>query len=268
MPVKREPKWLKAAKAGGFSSSLGSVKPDFVSRALSRAGALPAALAEQAVRAGRVKVNHRVVTEPFAPLPPNAKVQLDGKTIEVGPTTKVLAFHKPKNMVVNGTDKNGGQTVFNALVELLPFELQGFGWLAVGRLDRDTTGLLLFTNDEQFVAHATSPETHLPKTYLVTVAGQVSDEKLATLRRGVTYEGFTTKPAKAELRSPGVLALTLTEGKFHQVKRMVNEVNLATLELHRESVGAFVLDVPLGQMRPLTDDEIQEQLGYRPRHRP
>lgn len=265
MARQREPKWLKAAKAGGHAAP-NTPKPDFISRALSRAGVLPSAQAEEAVQANRVKVNGRAVHEPFAPLPVGAKVQLDGTFVDVAPTTRVLAFHKPKNTVVNGQDRDG-ETVFNALIALLPLSLQGYGWLAVGRLDRDTTGLLLFTNDEQFVAHATSPETHLPKRYLVTVAGQVTDEKLATLRRGVTYDDFTAKPAKAALRSPGVLELTLTEGKFHQVKRMVNEVNLATLELYREAVGEYVLDVPLGTFRELTEDEITNQLGYTPRHR-
>jgi 23S rRNA pseudouridine2605 synthase/16S rRNA pseudouridine516 synthase len=266
MARQREPKWLKAAKAGGFVHP-GAPKADFVSRALSRAGVMPSNQAEAAVIAGRVKVNGRVMHEPFAPLPVGAKVQVDGTVYDVTPTTKVLAFHKSKNMVVNGTDDEGGTTVFNALIDVLPLALRGFGWLAVGRLDRDTTGLLLFTNDEQFVSHATSPETHLPKVYLVTVAGQVTEEKLATLRRGVTYDGFTSKPAKAVLRAPGVLALTLTEGKFHQVKRMVNEVNLATLELHREAVGEHVLDVPLNAFRELTEDEILNQLGYTPRQR-
>ncbi len=266
MPRQHEPKWLKAAKAGAFSQP-DSPKADFISRALSRAGVMPSGQAEEAVKAGRVKVNGRLMHEPFAPLPVGAKVQVDGTVYDVTPTTKVLAFHKPKNMVVNGSDNEGGTTVFNALIDLLPFALRGYGWLAVGRLDRDTTGLLLFTNDEQFVAHATSPETHLPKVYLVTVAGQVTEEKLATLRRGVTYGDFTAKPAKATLRSPGVLALTLTEGKFHQVKRMVNEVNLATLELHREAVGEHVLDIPIGTFRELTDDEVTNELGYVPRHR-
>lgn len=227
---------------------------------------MPSAQAEEAVRAGRVRVSGRVVREPFAPLPPQAKVQIDGVVVELAPTTKVLAFHKPKNMVVSGQDPAGGTTVFNALSAILPAQLQGYGWLAVGRLDRDTTGLLLFTNDEQFVAHATSPQTHLPKRYLVTVAGQVTDEKLAVLRQGVTYDGFTAKPARAQLRSPGVLELTLTEGKFHQVKRMVNEVNLATLELFREAIGDYVLDVPAGAFRALNDDEMTKLLGYLPRH--
>ncbi len=264
----REPKWLKAAKAGAFSSpSKATPKLDFVSRALSRAGLLPGIEAEAAVREGRVRVNGQAVREPFAPLPVGAKVQLDGAVVDVRPTTRVLAFHKPVDCVVSGHDPEGGRTVFEVLGATLPKALRGFGWLAVGRLDRDTTGLLLFTNDEQFVAHATAPETHLPKRYLVTVAGTVTEDKLAHLRRGITYDDVTTKPAKAELRAPGLLELTLTEGKFHQVKRMVNEVHLATLGLHREAVGDLVLDVPSGAFRELSDDEVATKLNYVPRQR-
>lgn len=262
MRRRKEPKWLQAAKVRGGVTPAG----DFLSRALSRAGVLPTDEAERAIREGRVTVDGKVATVVVAPLEAGAKVALDGEVVDVRPTTRVLAFHKPKGLVVDGRDREGIGTVFERLHALLPPALRGYGWLAVGRLDRDTTGLLFFTNDERFVAHATDPETKLPKRYVATVSGRVSDAKLERLREGVELEDFHTQPALAERRGQHVVALTLTEGKFHQVKRMLGAVGLATLELHREAVGEYVVDVPLDTLRELTDDEVERLLFYRPRH--
>lgn len=262
MRRRKEPKWLQAAKARGGVADEG----DFLSRALSRAGVLPPIEAERAIRDGRVTVNGKVTTVVVAPLEPEDVVVVDGERVDVRPTTRVLAFHKPKGLVVDGRDPEGIGTVFERLHALVPPELRGFGWLAVGRLDRDTTGLLFFTNDERFVAHATDPETKLPKRYVATVSGKVSDAKLETLRAGVELDDFTTQPAQAERRGERQVVLTLTEGKFHQVKRMLGAVGLATLELHREAVGTYVIDVELDALRELTDAEVQGLLGYRPRH--
>ncbi|MDP3233375.1 MAG: pseudouridine synthase [Myxococcales bacterium] len=262
MRRRKEPKWLLAAKERGGVTEDG----DFLSRALSRAGVLPTQEAERAIREGRVSVNGKVATVVVAPLDEGAKVELDGDVVDVRPTTRVLAFHKPKGLVVDGRDREGIGTVFERLHALLPKELRGYGWLAVGRLDRDTTGLLFFTNDERFVAHATDPETKLPKRYVATVSGKVSDAKLERLRNGIELEDFRSVPAKAERRSEHDVALTLTEGKFHQVKRMLGAVGLATLELHREAVGEYVIDVPIDTLREMTDEEVERLLGYRPRH--
>jgi pseudouridine synthase len=201
-----------------------------------------------------------------APLEDGDVVAVDGERVDVRPTTRVLAFHKPKGLVVDGRDPEGVGTVFERLHALLPPELRGFGWLAVGRLDRDTTGLLFFTNDERFVAHATDPASKLPKRYVATVSGRISDAKLKALREGIALDDFTTQPAGAERRGERQVALTLTEGKFHQVKRMLGAVGLVTLELHREAVGDYVVDVALDTLRELADAEVEGLLGYRPRH--
>jgi len=263
MRRRKEPKWLQAAKARGGVSETG----DFLSRALSRAGVLPPQEAERAIREGRVAVDGKVVKVVVAPLEDGAVVELDGDRVDVRPSTRVLAFHKPKGLIVDARDPEGVGTVFERLHELLPTELRGYGWLAVGRLDRDTTGLLFFTNDERFVAHATDPDTKLPKRYVATVSGKISDVKLERLREGVDLGDFESQPAAAERRGLDQVVLTLTEGKFHQVKRMLGAVGLATLELHREAVGEYVIDVPVDSLRELRDDEIEELLGYQPRQR-
>jgi 23S rRNA pseudouridine2605 synthase/16S rRNA pseudouridine516 synthase len=239
---------------------------DWLARALSRAGALPFREAEAAVQAGRVTVDGKVIKAPHAPVTATSRVAVDGKPVDVRPTTRVLMFHKPAGLVTAGSDAEGEGTVFEALLRALPPELTGYGWHAVGRLDRDTTGLLLFTNDERFVAHATRPETHLPKRYVARVGAAVTEEKLARLREGVEVEpGVVSKPAQARARGEDAVELVLTEGRYHQVKRMLNAVGLPTLALHREAVGALALDVAEGALREVTAEELREALSYEPR---
>jgi 23S rRNA pseudouridine2605 synthase/16S rRNA pseudouridine516 synthase len=244
-----------------------SEKPDWLSRALARAGVLPVEEAEDAVRAGRVTLNGRQVRQPLAPVPPGAVVKVDGHRVSVEPVTRVLAFHKPPGCVTSTKDREGKQpTVFELLVPTLPQELASFGWHAIGRLDRDTTGLLLFTNDERLVTHATAPETKLPRRYVAAVHGQATDARLEPLRQGVTLDDGPARPAKVRLREPGVVELTITEGRNHQVKRMLGAVGLPVKALHREAVGRVELgDVPQGGWRLVEDAEVREALGYTPR---
>ena len=260
----KTPRWLQAART---SDAPPVAKPDWLSRALARAGALSLKEAEAAIAEGRVRVDGKKVLEPFSPLRAGSKVSLDGKEVDVAAATRVVLFHKPAGVVTSDHDPKKVGTVFQRLGQVLPPELQGFGWHAVGRLDRDTTGLLLFTNDERFVAHATSPETRLEKRYLARVSGQITEAKLALLRSGVELEDGPTRPAGARVREDGRVELTLTEGRHHQVKRMLGALGLPVLELHREAIGTLLVDVAVGECRLLSDAEVQTRLGYTPRHR-
>lgn len=225
---------------------------------------MPLREAEEAIRAGRVQVDHRVVTEPLAPVRLEAKVSVDGAACALEWRTRVLMLHKPAGVVTHGSDPQGIGTVFDVLISALgEGPMQRYGWHAVGRLDRDTTGLLLFTNDERFVAHATSPQTHLPKRYVAKVGAKVTDDKLAPLRTGLELDDGPTRPAKAVARGDDVVELTLTEGRFHQVKRMLGAVGLPVLSLHRDAVGSLELDVPVSTLRELTPDEVRDRLGMK-----
>jgi 23S rRNA pseudouridine2605 synthase/16S rRNA pseudouridine516 synthase len=245
----------------------GAVPPgeraDWLARALGRAGVMPRAEAEQVIRAGRVEVGGQVEKEPFAPVSPGVEVRVDGQVRGLEAPVHVLMFHKPAGLVVAGGDPEGVGTVFERLRWVLPEELRGFEWYAVGRLDRDTTGLLLFTNDERVVRHGTSPERHLPKRYVAEVAGRPSEEALARLRRGVVLEEGPTRPAEARLLAPERVELVLTEGRHHQVKRMLAAVGHPVRVLHREAVGGLGLDVPVGSWRMLTEWELEDGLGFR-----
>lgn len=241
---------------------VGKPKPDWLSRALARAGVLPQTEAEEAIQAGRVSVNGRVVKQPLAPVPPGASVRVDGLPVSLQAPTRVLAFHKPAELLTSTVGQHGVGTVYEVLLPQLPPELAGFTWHAVGRLDRGTTGLLLFTNDDKLVAHVTSPGSHLPKRYVATVFSEADEEKVEPLRRGMRLEDEPLRPAKVRLRDAHTVEVTVTEGRHHQVKRMLGEVGLPVRALHREAVGGVELDVPEGSFRPLTEQEVIEGLRY------
>lgn len=255
------PRWLAAARARGSGAP-----GDWLSRALARAGVLPLHEAEQAIRAGRVCLDGREEKSPLAPVLPASRASLDGRDVPLAWRTRVLEFHKPAGLVSHGSDPRGLGTVFAGLRAVLPPGLQGFGWHAVGRLDRDTTGLLLFTNDEKFAAHATAPATHLPKRYVARVGAQPTEAQLERLRAGVLLgDGTSSLPARARVRDDDGLELVLTEGRHHQVKQMLNAVGLSTLSLHREAVGDLELSVSPGGWRALGDDEVRTRLRFEPR---
>ena len=242
----------------------GKPKPDWLSRALARAGALPQKDAEEAIQAGRVSVNGRVVKQPLAPLPPGAAVRLDGLPVSLAVPTRVLAFHKAAELLTSTVGQHGVGTVYEVLLPQLPPELAGFTWHAVGRLDRGTTGLLLFTNDDKLVAHVTSPESKLPKRYVATVFSEADEEKVEPLRRGVPLEDGPALPARVRLRDAHTVEVTVTEGRNHQVKRMLGAVGLPVRALHREAVGGVELDLPEGGFRLLTPQELSEGLRFGP----
>jgi len=131
---------------------------------------------------------------------------------------------------------------------------------AAGRLDIDTTGLVLLTDDGQWSHRITSPRHHCEKTYRVTLESPISDDTAAQFTAGVQLhnEKSLTKPAQLEVITPTDVRLTLSEGRYHQVKRMFAAVGNRVIELHRERIGDIVLDEDLepGEYRALTEDEI------------
>lgn len=240
----------------------GKAKPDWLSRALARAGAFPLAEAENAIRAGRVTINGRTVRQPLAPVPEGAVLRVDGAEIQREVQTRVLAFHKPADLLTSTVGQHRTNTVYDVLLPQLPDELGRYTWHAIGRLDRGTTGLLLFTNDEKLVAHATSPDSHLPKRYVATVQGTADESKVEPLRHGVMLEDGPTRPAKVKLRDEHTVEVIVTEGRNHQVKRMLGAVGLPVRALHREAVGGVELDVPESGFRLLTPEEVTKGLRY------
>lgn len=220
--------------------------------------------AEVAIRDGRVRLRGKVQRQPLAPVRPGDEVRIDGTAVSLEAPVLALQLHKPAGTVTTRRAQHGERTVFDVLLPALPEALARYEWHAAGRLDRNTTGLLVFTNDERLVAHLTKPGHHLPKRYVADVQGTADEARVEPLRRGVALDDGPARPAKVRLLGPSTVELTLTEGRHHQVKRMLAAVKLPVRALRREAVGGVSLDVPAGGWRALSESEIRDGLGFGP----
>ena len=168
-----------------------------------------------------------------------------------------LMMNKPPG-VISATEDHVDQTV----IDLLDPLAQHFKPFPVGRLDKDTEGLLLITNDGQLAHNLLSPKKHVPKTYYAEIDGEVTESDIEAFRQGVDLEdGYVTKPGELVILSSGPkseIELTIQEGKFHQVKRMFESVDKKVTYLKRLSMGSLQLDesLNLGDYRELTEEEL------------
>lgn len=168
-----------------------------------------------------------------------------------------LMLNKPQGVVSAVWDKK-----FKTVIDLVPDEFLHYELFPVGRLDIDTEGLLIITNDGALSHNLLSPKKHIPKTYYAKVLGEVNDNDAAAFKAGVTLDdGYKTKPAELKILNSGEISeieLTITEGKFHQVKRMFESVGKKVEFLKRIKMNALELDenLELGEMRELTEDEL------------
>lgn len=209
--------------------------------------------AKDIIAQGRVTVDGQVVTAPEAKFPPKAAVAVDGRAIDGG--FVYIMLHKPAG-VVSATRDDRERTV----LELLPPELQRRELFPVGRLDKDVTGLLLLTDDGPLAHDLLSPKKHVDKVYRVTVEGTLTQADQAALAAGLTLgDGLVCQGAELALTGePDVGLLTLHEGKYHQVKRMMACLGKPVKRLERLSMGGVALDPALepGQWRALTGEEL------------
>jgi 23S rRNA pseudouridine2605 synthase len=240
---------------GGRHASAGPPGRKELVRVLSRSGLCSRRAAEELVRAGRVSVDGRVTRDPGRPTDARREaVRVDGAPL-VRAATVCIALNKPTDYVTSASDERGRATVYDLLHDV------GAWVVPVGRLDRDTTGLLLLTNDTRLADHVTDPRTHLAKTYRARTARRLSDEELDALRAGVVLDDGPTRPARVrrvEGDSRGTrLEIVLTEGRNRQVRRMVAAVGGSVVELARVSVGPLALgELAPGRWRTLTEDEL------------
>jgi 23S rRNA pseudouridine2605 synthase len=225
-------------------------------RVLSKVGLGSRSEARSWIHARRVSVNGRVVENPDQWIDPaRDKVEFDGVEIRRKRQRYVLLY-KPTGYLTTYRDPEGRKTVYDLLGEVDEFVAP------VGRLDKDTSGLLILTNDTQFAERLTNPEYHVEKTYLVKCASLLSDEALQALRDGVELEDGPTRPAEAKrIRDTAVrtfLELTLTEGRNRQVRRMIEAVGSRVLKLVRLRIGTVGLGaLQIGDHRELTPDEVR-----------
>lgn len=255
-PARSEP------SRAGAAHPTSEAHTDWIGRALPRSGILSQDDATRAIREGRVSLDGRVVTQPMTLLRPGTTVRVDGQKVDLTVRTLTLMFHKPAGCLTSTRMQRLVPTVFDLLLPSLTSRLAAFHWHAVGRLDKDTTGLLLFTNDERLVGYVTSPDSRIPKRYVARVQGGAEEAKVDPLRRGIQLEDGPTRPAKVEIRDAKTVEVELTEGRHHQVKRLLGAVGLPVNALHRAAVGALELDVPEGAWREVTENEVREKLGF------
>jgi pseudouridine synthase len=225
-------------------------------RILSKAGLCSRRQARELVAQGRVSLNGAVVRDPETWCDPERDdVRVDGVRVRRSAPVYVV-LHKPRAYLTTRTDPEGRRTVYELLTGL-------DAWVVpVGRLDGDTSGLLLFTNDTRFADLVTDPASHVPKTYVVTARPRLEAAQLEMLARGLELEDGPTRPASVvKLGDRGRstrFAITITEGRNRQVRRMVRAVGSRVARLHRSRVGPLELgDLPLGAWRVLTPAEVR-----------
>lgn len=223
-------------------------------RVLSKAGIGSRTEARGWIQAGRVAVNGRAVRDPDQWIDlERDRVSLDGKPlVRKGPL--YLLLYKPKGYLTTYTDPEGRPTIYDLLQTVDRYVSP------VGRLDLDTSGLLLLTNDNDFAERMTNPDYKMPKTYLVKASSYLSDEQLDSLRRGIELRDGMTRPARVDrIREAGgktVFEITITEGRNRQVRRMVEALESKVLKLVRVAIGPLRIgDLQIGTFRELTAAE-------------
>jgi len=219
---------------------------------LAHAGVASRRAAEQLIAEGRVTVGGAIVTDPARDVDERSDVAFDGEPLRREESHVVYAVHKPAGVVSTAQDTHGRQTVVDLVKD--PRRLY-----PVGRLDADTTGLILLTNDGELANRLTHPRFEVPKTYRASLGGSaISDRALRALRTGVVLEDGITAPARVRRLAPHTLELTIHEGRKRQVKRMLEEVGHPVVALERVAFGPLRLgELEMGAYRELSRVEIE-----------
>jgi 23S rRNA pseudouridine2605 synthase len=218
---------------------------------LAHAGVASRRAAERIIAEGRVTIGGEVVTDPARDVDETSRVALDGRTVEPEPH-EVHALNKPAGVVSTARDTHGRPTV----VQLVRSPRRLY---PVGRLDADTTGLILLTNDGELAERLTHPRYGVKKVYRARVQpARLSPRALEALRQGVQLDDGHTAPAQVRQPAPGVLELTIREGRKRQVRRMVEAVGHRVVELERVAFGPLGLrGLEPGKSRRLTKSEVE-----------
>lgn len=227
-----------------------------VARVLSKLGVCSRSEAARWVLAGRVGVDGRIVRDPEFPVVQGKhRISVDGNPVGVGERL-YLMLNKPRGLLTTTSDEQGRDTVYRC------FDGAGLPWLGpVGRLDKASEGLLLFTNDPEWAAAITDPERGPDKTYHVQIDCIPDEARLASLRRGVMSDGTFLRAKSAALLRAGEknawLEIELDEGRNRQIRRLLEAFDIRVLRLVRVAIGPLALgDLAKGAWRPLTRDEI------------
>ncbi len=212
-------------------------------------------LARDMIRRGRVSVDGIVVTRPETKISGSAAVAIDGKAL---PSSKYIyiMMNKPAGVLSSTQDRQ-----HRTVIDILPDELKVRGLFPVGRLDKDTTGLLILTNDGDFAHSVISPRRHVKKRYLAQTEGTPTQQDALRFEEGLTLaDGTRCMPSKLEVIGENLCIVTVEEGKYHQVKRMLAACGTPVKSLHRISIGGLELGNCLAESayRVLTEEDLEQ----------
>lgn len=221
-----------------------------IAKFLARAGVASRRESERLIEAGRVALNGTIVTRPAPLIGGNDVLAVDDKVIAVPEPTRIWRYHKPAGLVTTARDPEGRPTVFAALPKVLPRVV------SVGRLDINTEGLLLLTNDGGLARYLEHPAQGVSRTYRIRAHGNVDEAAIAKLANGLTLDGIRYRPVRATLDSRRAsncwLTMTLKEGKNREIKILLQQLGLRVTRLIRTSYGPF----DLGKLAPGDVEEV------------
>ena len=205
--------------------------------------------AEDLIVRGMVSVNGATIDTPVFFVDENDVVIVNGKKIGTQQKTKLYAFHKPINTMTTRTDPDGRKTIY----DVLPNEYKNLKY--IGRLDYKTSGLLLMTNDGELARKMTLPSSHIPRTYIATIYGDLS--KLDSARRGITIRGIKYAPMKIDVIDDKHLRIEIDEGKKNEIRIVLSTIGAPVKKLHRVSFGKIELgNIPVGKIREINQKTI------------
>jgi 23S rRNA pseudouridine2605 synthase len=231
-----------------------------IARAMARAGLCSRREAERWISEGRVSVNGKRLTKPACEVGPGDKIIVDGKPLPAAEPPQLWRYHKPRGLVTTHNDPEGRPTVFDSLPDTLPRVI------SVGRLDFNTEGLLLLTNDGALARHLELPATGWLRRYRARAHGRVTQADLDKLKDGVEIDGERYGPVEASLdtlQGGNIwVTLALREGKNREVRRILEQLGLQVNRLIRISYGPFqLLDLKPGAVEPIKRRVLADQLG-------
>ena len=225
-----------------------------VDKLISECGVASRKEIKQMIKAGRISIDGVVASAPEQKLDPDvSKVSIDGEELGYA-KFRYYMLNKPAGLL-SATDDGKHRTV----LDIVTPEMRKMGLFPVGRLDKDTTGLLLLTNDGEFAHWIISPKSEIVKTYHAVTEAAVNDDDVAAFKEGIVLgDGTKCLPAELIPLDDGSCLVKVMEGKYHQVKRMLASCGKPVKELERLSIGTVELDLSLksGEFRALTDDEL------------
>ena len=231
-------------------------------KVIAEAGIASRRKAEELIVSGKVKVNNKVVTKLGTKVNPSDQIEVDNKIIEKE-NKEYYLLNKPRGVITSTSDDKNRKTV----IELIETNCRIY---PVGRLDYDTTGALLLTNDGDFANIVMHPSNNMEKVYLAKLEGVIKGEQINKLKNGVTLDGKVIKASRVKLKkvdnntNKSLVEITIHEGLNHQVKRMFESVGFRVDKLTRKKIGFFdVTDLKSGEYRRLTPKEIQKVYSYK-----